>query len=258
MTLVIALRCADGLVMVSDSRMSAGSRQSADISQKFLQVNRDVGIMTYGLADPGYRGIRLLVEVVHADPSTFSTMKSIIDSAQQLFPTVHKQFLDSLRQEDGALPPGIEQESVGYVMGGYDGNDTAQFRIHSCSSPDFQFHELSGATLTFAQWPLARWLLQHLEYPGMSVSHGLAIAVMVMIIVSTFEDSVGGPIHIATVMLEQGFSLLNEREVAHLVETVQPSLLALRGAWQEAWQVGMEASMPQPSFGGAFPIEDGR
>ena len=54
MTLAMALRAYDGLVLATDSRATGGPQQSVDTSEKFLQVNRDVGVMTYGLAVPGY------------------------------------------------------------------------------------------------------------------------------------------------------------------------------------------------------------
>ncbi len=50
-----------------------------------------------------------------------------------------------------------------------------------------------------------------------------------------YQPTVGGPIHIATVTIEEGFTLLHEREVAKLVREVQPYLIALKRAWQEAW-----------------------
>jgi hypothetical protein len=58
---------------------------------------------------------------------------------------------------------------------------------------------------------------------------------MLMILTATFEDTVGGPIHLATVTLEEGFTPLHEREVTALVQDVQPSLLALQRAWLDCW-----------------------
>jgi 20S proteasome alpha/beta subunit len=238
MTLAIALRCADGLVMASDSRVTGGARQSADISEKFLQVNRDVGIMTYGLAVPGYRGIRALVEEVHQNPASYPTMASIVSHAQSLFQQVYQDYLNEQAQPDGTAPPDLLNQGVGYIIGGYDGNETAQFRTYSGESQmGFEFVESLGPNLVAAQWHLAEWLMPMLEFPGQSVAHGLRVAVMVMILTSAFEYTVGGPIHLATATLEQGFTLLHEREVAGLVEQVQPYLLSLKRAWLEAWNI---------------------
>lgn len=238
MTLAMVFRCADGLVMVSDSRVSGGARGSADISEKFLQVNRDVGIMTYGLAVPGYQGIRSLVEDVRQDPGGYPTVSSITSRAETLFQQVYQSFLETQRQPDGTIPAEVSQGIVGYIIGGYDGNDTAKFVIYSCANQDsFQFQEQLGTWFMAAQWHLAAWLFPFLEYPGMSVDYGLKVCVILMILTTIVEPTVGGPIHIATVTIEEGFTLLHEREVAKLVQEVQPYLLALKRAWQEAWSI---------------------
>lgn len=236
MTLAIALRCSNGLVMASDSRVTGGPRKSADISEKFLQINRDVGIMTYGLAVPGYRGIRSLVEEVRQNPANYPTMESITTRAQSLFQETLQHFLEENRQPDGSLPPAIEHQSVGYIIGGYDGNDTAQFRVYLAESiQNFQLNEPRGSNLMAAQWHLSEFLLPFLEYPGMSVRHGCKIAATLLTLTSTFEPTVGGPIHLATVTIEEGFTLLYERKVASIIQEIQPLLLALKRAWLDAW-----------------------
>jgi 20S proteasome alpha/beta subunit len=238
MTLAIALRCADGLVLATDSRVTGGARQSADISEKFLQVNRDIGVMTYGLAIPGYRGIRALVEEVRQNPAQYPTMAAITERAQQLFQAEFDAYVQPHRADDGTLPPELQKQGVGYIIAGFDGNDTARFRVNSCTSDNgFQFSEQMGTTLMAAQWQLPDALLPFIEYPGMSVKHGLRSATMLMILTATFETTVGGPIHLATVTLEEGFTPLHEREVTALVQDVQPSLLALHRAWIDCWDV---------------------
>jgi 20S proteasome alpha/beta subunit len=154
-TLALVLRCADGLVMATDSRVTGDARGSADISEKFLQVNRDVGIMTYGLAVPGYRGIRGLVEEVRQNTNKYTTVSAITTQAQTVCKEVFKTFLEDAKQPDGTIPPQIHQASVGYIIGGYDGNDTARFVIYSCSNQEaFHFQEQYGTWFMAAQWPL--------------------------------------------------------------------------------------------------------
>lgn len=236
MTLAITLRCSNGLVMASDSRVTGGPRKSADISEKFLQINRDVGIMTYGLAVPGYRGIRSLVEEVHQNPANYPTMEAITRRAQALFQESYQEFLEQNRQPDGSLPPAIEQQAVGYIIAGYDGNDTAQFRIYLFESGNnFQLNEQPD--IMAAQWHLSKFLFSFLEYPGMSVRQGRKMAAMLLILTSIFEPTVGGPVHLATVTIEEGFTLLHEREVASIVEEVQPLLLTFKNAWLDAWYI---------------------
>lgn len=236
MTLAFVLRCTDGLVMASDSRVSGGSHGSADISEKFLQVNRDVGIMTYGLAVPGYRSIRGLVEEIRGNPGAYPSVTAITTKAQTICQDNFRQFIVQAQRPDGTLPPDVANGVVGFIIGGYDGNDTSKFVIYECSNlNNFQFNEQLGNNFIAAQWHLAHWLYPFWAYAGMSVDYGLKVAIMMMILTSSFEASVGGSIHIATITIEEGFTLLHERDVAKLVQEIQPFLFALKLAWQESW-----------------------
>jgi hypothetical protein len=64
MTLAFALRGTNGLVLGADSRVTS-FEGTADTSTKFLQVNREVGVLTYGLAEVGYKAITQLVDKVN-------------------------------------------------------------------------------------------------------------------------------------------------------------------------------------------------
>jgi 20S proteasome alpha/beta subunit len=236
MTLAFVLRCTDGLVMASDSRITGGTG-SADISEKFLQVNRDIGIMTYGLAVPGYRSIRNLVEEVRGNPGMYPSVATITTRAQTVCQQTFQQFVQQNTPPGGVTPPSISNGLVGFIIGGYDGNDTSKFVIYECSSQNnFQFNEQLGNNFIVAQWHLAHWLYPFWGYSGMSVDYGLKVAILMMILTSSFEASVGGSIHIATVTIDQGFDLLHEKDVAKLVNEVQPYLISLKLAWQEAWR----------------------
>lgn len=236
LTLAIALRCSNGLIMASDSRVTGGARRSADISEKFLQINRDVGVMTYGLAEPGYDGIHRIVEEARQNPSDFTTMEAITSRAQAIFQQIYQNYTTLNRLPDGSLPPAIEQQGVGYIIGGYDGNDTAQFRIYLSESRgnNFQMNELGDEVLA-AQWHLSSFLLPFFQYTGMSVVQGKKIAIMLMIITSKCEPTVGGPIHLATATVEEGFTVVPDHDVNTIIQDVQPLFATLKMAWLQAW-----------------------
>jgi hypothetical protein len=71
----------------------------------------------------------------------------------------------------------------------------------------------------------------------MAVHQALRTATILMVLTAAYEPTVGGPIHIATVTLQEGFTLLHERDVEGLIEEVQPRLLDLKLAWADAWTV---------------------
>lgn len=235
MTLAVALRGSNGLVLASDSRMTGGLG-SADVSEKFLQVNRDVGVMTYGLAEPGNAGIRALVDIVKGDPASYSTMAKIVHEATTIFQSAFWEFLSQHRSPDGSLIPELRSEIVGFVIAGFDGNKTGQFQIYQLE-PEGWFAPSAQEQVIAAQWPVAQFVVPYLTYPGMSVAAALDVATLAMLVTSAVEPTVGGPMHVATVTLSEGFSLLHDREVAQLVEGNQHRLLEMRQAWVEAWAV---------------------
>lgn len=234
MTLALALRASDGLVLASDSRMSGGVGH-ADISEKFLQVNRDVGVMTYGLADPGNAGVRRLVDEVKAAPAAFTTMREIVTRAQSIFVEEFNSFLDQHRGPDGKIVPELEGQEVGFIIGGFDGNDTGSFAIYQFDSVG-GFAPLEMDEVIAAQWPVASMIVPLLAYPGMSVEAALDLAVIAMLVTSSVEPTVGGPTHLATATLSEGFSLLNERETHQRIERNQHRFSKIRGCWREAWE----------------------
>ena len=59
MTLAFALRGSDGLVLAADSRVTS-AEFTEDTSTKFLQINREIGVVTFGLAVVGFNAINRL------------------------------------------------------------------------------------------------------------------------------------------------------------------------------------------------------
>lgn len=226
MTLAMAIRCSDGLVLATDSRATGGALGAADISEKFLQVNRDVGVMTYGLAVPGYRAIRQLVENVRARPGRYATMSAIVRRAKDVCTQTFRSFV--------ARRPQLQGEAVGFIVAGFDGNETGLFRIfHMESTTDFEPSE--ELQMLAARWHLPSVLMRYLSFPGMSVKTGADLAVLLMILTSTFDEAVGGPIRLATVTIDRGFMLMHEAQVQALIQGNQNRLAQLKMAWTEAW-----------------------
>jgi 20S proteasome alpha/beta subunit len=231
MTLALALRCADGLVMATDSRATGGPKGAADSSEKFLQVNRDVGIMTYGLAVPGYRAMRRLVEEVRTDTGLFATMDAVSDRGRDVFRDERERFI---QEQEPKERDAVRNMALGFILGGFDGNDTGQFRIlYGEATNDFELAE--SPDIIAAQWHLAGALSNYLRFPGMSVAVGVDLAVLLIVLTSVFEESVGGPIRLATVNLERGFTLLHESEIQHLIDASQTRFASMRKAWTSAW-----------------------
>jgi 20S proteasome alpha/beta subunit len=213
MTLALALRGADGLVLATDSRVTGGAQRSADVSQKFLQVNRDLGVMTYGLAVPGYRGMTRLVN--EANPATqrrLAYFSEISQLAENIFRDEFQKWITGLTDEERES---VQSQTVGFILGGYDSFETSQFRVLHWTSPAFQREERNDVLA--AQWHISGFLTKLLYYPEISVAQLKRLAVLCLTETSAAESTVGGPIQLATVTLGEGFKRIYDQEIQHLL-----------------------------------------
>lgn len=217
MTLAMALRAYDGLVLATDSRATGGPRRSDDTSEKFLQVNRDIGVMTYGLAVPGYTGISRLVETVKSKREELAYLRPIADAARGVFLSAYDDWLKGEEQQEREAPA---DHKVGFILGGYD-SATNQFGISHWESPDFQERQYPDGDLLAAQWHISRFLINKLFYPEMSVEQLSELAIFLLVETSVSEQTVGGPLQVATVTLGQGFQRLHEKDINEILRCSQ-------------------------------------
>jgi len=219
MTLAVALRGVNGLVLATDSRVTARGG-TADVSTKFLQVNRDVGAMTYGLAAPGYRSITALAAEV--GDKSLAHYSKIHELAKEVIERECNGWWQGAAEQ--GIPPG---RTVGIILAGFDGFETRQFQIRNY---EVRFEPSQEVTLSekgiagdllAAQWHVSRYLLNKLFLPSMTVSRLVDLAVMLFVETMTVEDSVGGQIVMATVTKAEGFQRVHEREVDAILERTQ-------------------------------------
>lgn len=238
MTLAMALRAYDGLVLATDSRATGGPRQSDDTSEKFLQVNRDIGVMTYGLAVPGYTGISRLVETIKSKREELTYFRPIAGAAGAIFRTEYVDWLDNEKQQGREIPADLK---VGFILGGYD-SATNQFKISHWESPDFQERPFPEGDLLAAQWHTARFLINKLFYPEISVEQLSELAVFLLVETSISEPTVGGPLQLATITLSQGFQRLHERDIDGILRRSQKRFCLFRKILLETFS-GEEAAL---------------
>lgn len=217
MTLAMALRAYDGLVLATDSRSTGGPRQSDDTSEKFLQVNRDTGVMTYGLAVPGYVGISRLVETVKSKREELTYFRPIADAARSVFQTAYRDWLSEQEQQGREIQ---EELKVGFILGGYD-SAANQFQISHWESPEFKERQYPDGDLLAAQWHTARFLINKLFYPEIAVAQLSELAVFLLVETAVTEPTVGGPLQLATVTLGQGFQRLHEQDIDEILQRSQ-------------------------------------
>lgn len=115
---------------------------------------------------------------------------------------------------------------VGFILAGFDSYESNQFKIYSYDSPSFVPNE--NDSVLAAQWQLSQVLCDYLQYPQMTVEQLKELAVILLLKTSSFNNTVGGPIQIATVSYEKGFKQLHPDEVHKLIEEVQPKIIRFR------------------------------
>jgi len=218
MTLAMALRAIDGLVLATDSRIT-GKGGTADTSEKFLQVNRDIGVLTYGLAQPGYEGISQLVSEVNQNQ--WAHFSKIAGEAARIFPNSYEGWLAKQKEERFY---GV----VGFILAGYDNLETNQFLIvhyEITPSPEQPLGSLvmrpMPGDLLAAQWHVARYLLTKFYYPEMTVSELTELAVFLIAETMTVEKTVGGPIQMAVITQTAGFQRVHQRDIIRMLQSHQ-------------------------------------
>ena len=218
MTLAMALRAADGLVLATDSRIT-GKDRTADTSEKFLQVNRDIGVLTYGLAQPGYEGISQLVSEVNQNQ--WAHFSEIADAAARIFQNSYESWLE--RQKEKQFH-GV----VGFILAGYDNLETNQFLIvhyEITPSPEQPLGSLTmrpmPGDLLAAQWHIARYLLTKFFYPEMTVNELSELAAFVIAETMAVEETVGGPIQMAIITQTAGFQRVHQQDTIRMLQSGQ-------------------------------------
>jgi 20S proteasome alpha/beta subunit len=241
MTLALALRGSNGLVLGTDSRVTSVQLQpngqpqqvTRDTSEKFLQVNRDIGVLTYGLAEPGYSGISRLVE--QAKRERYPSYKEIETAAQGIFQAEFTAWTQA-QPQPGAAATGV----VGFILAGYDSVLTNQFKVTSFqSSSTFQPQEIINPTFLAAQFHIAQYLSGKLARPEMTVDQLTQLAVFLMLETMSTEITVGGPIQLATVTIRNGFRRVSEEEIDKLLEICQAKTRAFRRLLLELYTEGL-------------------
>lgn len=216
MTLAFALRGSNGLVLGADSRVTTVGG-TADTSTKFLQVNREVGVLTYGLAEVGYKAITHLVEEVNRTSDFTGPKKRIVHFSEiaDKASTIFKQSFDDWIRDNKIHQPNDPRFATGFILGGYDSNETNQFKILFFQSPYFQ--QEVRPDIIAAQWSISQYIYNHLYYFEMNVEQLKRLAVFMLVETEMISPTVGGPLQIATVTLENGFQRLSEKDVQDLI-----------------------------------------
>ena len=213
MSLIIALKGFECLLLSSDTRMTEGytleGPKTRDDSQKFLSLGEHLAVLTYGLTEVGYTGITSLRDEVSENAVQKITFPSVIEIGERTFKKVSSEW--SIANQE--IPR--SDRDVGFVLAGYDtGKDC--FRIFNFQSPDFLPKEAGSGVLLAGQWHVAKFFVRKLYKGDMSLEKLKHLSVFLLDSTMTVYKTVGGNIKLATVTKPCGFKWVTEEEVASI------------------------------------------
>lgn len=191
-------------------------------------------MLTYGLAEVGYRAITELYDIVNKT-TEFATPKprrlvyfsEISTEAERIFKETYDSWIKDLQGASGAsVDPADRIFTTGFILAGFDANESNQFKVMAWESP--KFTRLERPDIIAAQWNVSQYLVNNFYFPEMTVETLKRLAVFLLVETGIVSPTVGGQLQIATVTLENGFQRLNEHEVQSLIEENQPRFAEFR------------------------------
>jgi 20S proteasome alpha/beta subunit len=239
MTLAIAIKALDGLVLATDTRKT-GRGGVADDSDKLMAVNRDIGVLTYGLAEAGHACMtRLIGEVEGKHLAHFN---HIATEAKRIFQEGYDEWAAQHKEKRfrGAL---------GFILGGYDHLESRQFRIvHYELRPTPEqplgviTAQIREGQILAARWHVAQYFYRKMHYREMTVREVAELCAFLLAETMVVEPMVGGSMELAVVTREKGFENLHAEQVAELLRAAQSRFAALNRIYRNV-VLGLETHL---------------
>ncbi|MCL4296137.1 MAG: hypothetical protein KJ077_10435 [Anaerolineae bacterium] len=216
MTLLVALKGIDGLVLAADSRSTIGDPRSLtamnDGVVKIFQLGERCGIGISGAAELASKLVDELKIELESKKAT--EVDSIL---------VHTRTLIRSRYDDWFPKFNInERPNINFIMVGLQPNNDNTFKARTyllSSSTDFA-PQLAVDGCMMAGVPQYAIYLKHRFYDsGMNVEQAARLAVYLISETATQDPKVGGPIRIAQITEKDGYIELDKNEVGKIIKT---------------------------------------
>jgi 20S proteasome alpha/beta subunit len=243
MTLLVALRGLDGLVLAADSRGTFGdpSQTTAqnDSMQKAHVLSKHAAILAAGASEVGALLIAEAQAVIAAQKIDGATnvMEAVRQTARakynEWFPTVPPIQPPQLAMAGGvATRPGVQ-----FIVAGYELDEsgapgaTATYQIGSWTDFAPSLHDYGFAVAGVAQYAL--YLLNRLYQPDRSVEELTALAVYVITETASQDGKVGGPVKVITCTADTGCVALDDAVVVKIAAGNEERSASLRDSFYQ-------------------------
>jgi len=215
LSLTLALKGKDGIVLAADSRITKGytldGPKTVDDSEKFVRLNSDCGTSTYGLSDIGNAGIAMLKDTISKSESIYDSIDKILDESMKIFSRVSSKWS---QDHSGIMR---RDRDVGFIIAGFE-RKYKEFKIFNLQSPDFEPVGVKTGCLLAGQWHVAKFYVKRLFAENLPVDILKKLAVLLLNETMAVEKTVGGNINLASLTEKDGFTWISEDDVRSIIE----------------------------------------
>lgn len=239
MTLLIALKGKDGLILAADSRGTFGDPRGItaqnDAQQKAHILSPHVAVLVAGAGEIGAIIIDLvrkkLIEqkVDWATPVMSILRDTVREQYNNWFPSVPPMQSIALIQS-GQVPVRPE---LAFIIGGYEKDGTPRlFTMINLMDFSPMLHDYGFAVQGVAQYAL--YLLNRLDESDRNVNELTPLAVYVITETASQDGKVGGPVNVITIKPnDEGCKPLTQEAVIEIQEANKSRSKALRDSFYE-------------------------
>ena len=224
MTLILCLKGADGMVLVSDSRGTFGDPRGItaqnDNMKKVYNISKYVGVLFAGSGEMGAMVIQEISQRLVDSPSGGVT--AIMGIIRQTLITKYNEWFPGflIRPVQGSQSP--VRPGLAVIIGGYEveGGKPTQQKIYSLNSVNNfapMLHDYGFALEGIAQYAL--YLLNRLYSREMPVETLLKLGAYVITETASQDGKVGGPVQTLKITPIEGCYNLSENEINTINES---------------------------------------
>ena len=238
MTLLVALRGSDGLVLAADSRGTFGDPRSVtaqnDAMKKAHVLSRRVALLQAGAGEVGALIVQEVAPQLSNDADVNTALQVLRDHVRrrygEWFPRVAAVPAPTLAQT-GQVPtrPDLIYLVAGFESDGDVPGETKIFQIMSTNDFSPMLHDYGFAVAGVAQYAL--YLLNRFFEPERSVAELLPLAVYAITETASQDGKVGGPVNVITIRAEQGCEALTSAAVDQIVLDNSERSAAIRSSF---------------------------
>ncbi len=236
MTLLIALKGNDGLVLAADSRGTFGDPRGVtaqnDSQQKAHILAPHVAVLTAGSAELGSLVLREAMAAIGQEGVDGAT--AVMNALRDLARKRYGEWFPSLMAVQVIGQPA--RPDLSFIIGGYDpdpsGSYVSPVIYQLAGAFDFppMLHDYGFAVAGVPQYAL--YLLNRLYEPNRSTQELMALAAYAITETASQDGKVGGPVRLITVK-PSGSVALDDDAVGGVVERNEERAAALRASFYE-------------------------